>query len=257
MPEDINNNAKLLECADQAIVGSSKSLIQAIKKRRVSEVSCQERISEEDDDTVNVNLTSEEEGEYCDNPFDDDWADDEEISEDSEAETIEDEEVHLNLSMQDGTNNTGRMNNSSTRPEEEELSESDPRVQKLLWKMLKKHLDEENKPKNANESPIREGAKGRATAIKSPSDTTLYTPALKNGMSPTGKRMAMIANNDSGGNSEIVDRISEFVEQMHFESNSIADKQWHGSQEELPQWVDLDVGDDDPNEVARQSQSFH
>ena len=110
MPEDINNNAKPLECADQAIVGSSKSLIQAIKKRRVSEVSCPERISEEDNDTVNVNLTPEEEGEYCDNPFDDDWADDEEISEDSEAETIKDEEVHLNLSMQD----TGRMNNLST-----------------------------------------------------------------------------------------------------------------------------------------------
>ena len=126
-------------------------------------------------------------------------------------------------------------------------------MQKLLQKMLKKHLDEESEPKNANESPIREGAKGRATAIKSLSDTTLYTPALKKGMSPTGKRMAMIANNDSGGNSEIVDRISEFVEQMHFESNSIADKQQHGWQEELPQRVDDDVGDNDPNEVVRQS----
>ena len=131
----------------------------------------------------------------------------------------------------------------SSSEEEGELDREDPRVKRLLEKIKEEErqakkgnmdprsgegkLQQVSKPGKTNKLPSKRLKVGIADKIKSPSDTTIYAPALLKdtiGASPVGAistRHLRIPNVDM---SNVDDHVSQFVERVRRDSRRSGDR---------------------------------
>ena len=140
-------------------------------------------------------------------------------------------------------NLTNKFNSSSQDrrrlpvQQQAELDRNDPRVQKLLRELMDEqkaneatHLNKTDRGKiKTSETPLRKGTKisargirdNEGTILKSPSDTTIYAPAL-NKVTSNNNSPIMIAkqhiNRDKNDNG-LIDQISDFVEKVRIETS--------------------------------------
>ena len=189
---------------DDPIVYSAKSLINSVKNgklgvRKVAQPQKVNNFSEEVTAAANRNLVSgiqaEVRGDGVDvhiNPSDDDY---------SGPGSSSDDESDINSMDGGSSSESGEIlgENESTddtdyESEEEQLDRNDPRVKKLLEqlkreeeeKKLKKRAVKQkksdaeggHKPSNAFKTPVQFACNSKKSITKSPSDTTLYAPAL-------------------------------------------------------------------------------
>ena len=132
--------------------------------------------------------------------------------------------------------NKNPLINSIGKPVEEmtpeELVEANPALRALMQKLLDK--SDSNKPMSDKRKVVKSNGKGtkhmqtnEGGLIKSPSDTTIYAPALKLAPVPTNEPDLMIRdeNNDKPNSkvrqeigSELMKNINSFLEQVRIEA---------------------------------------
>ena len=152
---------------------------------------------------------------------------------DSDSEESSDEESDSNDSADDAESEVILNKNAHDKRErlqKEQLQEDDPRVQKLLDKLLAEKIqkgelkpvkDKANKNKKLKKDKRDKGEDigVRMPTIKSPSDTTIYMPALTKNNNRVIKEMGQQhVNNDQMNN------ISQFIEGMRLQQKRDEDK---------------------------------
>ena len=110
---------------------------------------------------------------------------------------------------------------------DDELDPNDPKVKRLLSKLLSETNKELQRPaakKTSHRRKIHQDGKDieihRPSNIKSPSDTTLYAPALHKALgTPTSATQNhILRSSDAPKNGNMIDHISEFVERIRIEN---------------------------------------
>ena len=204
----------------EVIVGSSRSLIKSIKNGKIGRgkkaaVSLDENNPvEEAANAVLVEDNSSQEFNAHDgihmtyNSSEDDYSE----AENSDSQSSESGEISDQSDSGDDTSENGEESTS-----EEELDRNDPRVQKLLKQLMDEEADKKKKRhshKSSKNTPkgVNQITKN-ANMIKSPSDTTLYAPALckQSGNSQVGIVRNLMNNSNTPVSSK---QISEFVERI-------------------------------------------
>ena len=244
---------------ETTVVGTAKSLINSIKAKRAKQAANSEKgdqVNERATETVTTprEMITENEDDRNDgveieiDPREDQYGDDER-SIDDEEEEFSDEQVdhHVNSSSEiesEYESETGSSSESSsedevmTEKEKLKLLRKDPGVRKLIDHLVGEKLSKEKKryKKNKGKNNVKNPKSGKnlklitkadktkppvKNVIKSPSDTTLYTPALRKdinvGQNLLEKLNQWGQNNQNGteNNSQIdmLDKISTFVDQ--------------------------------------------
>ena len=201
-------------------------------------------VDQDEDDEFQEELDYEGDGDKTIYPIPQD-EDSEEFEDDvidAEAETIAGEDT-FNDSISSSTIitfkkpvNKNPLINSIGKPVEEmtpeELVEVNPALRALMQKLLDK--SDSNKPMSDKRKVVKSNGKGtkhmrtnEGGLIKSPSDTTIYAPALKLAPVPTNEPDLMIRdeNNDKPNSkvrqeigSELMKNINSFLEQVRIEA---------------------------------------
>ena len=165
-----------------------------------------------DDDYDRRSYSSHSEGEYT-------------SGDDSSDQSVDEDESEID-SPRDGSPERGPDDNISQQlPSDEELDRNDPRVRRLVDKLMEE--ERETSMRKGNDRDLTKKVSKRVSTkfrkefskVKSPSDTTLYAPALckEVNSTPTGIGIKHIRPNNS---LNISDHISDFVEKLRTSSRS-------------------------------------
>ena len=243
------NTTQSLDSTKQPIVASTSSLIKSIKasripvprkNRKVLETSTDSTVSRgrSSDPNFDLNALSQGHTDY-DRYHDDDGVqvgvesgeDDYQNSQESEEEESDEEGAVSSSDEESFYESEGDSNardpevsfKNDTEPESErensdseELDPEDPRVKRLLAKLMSEEGSKGGKRKQTLKNKGNANNPNYLNQVKSPSDTTIYMPALaKEFVSPTS-----IAQKHVGINNEISNHISNFVEKIRGEATT-------------------------------------
>ena len=238
--EKVNSSKKgksVLQVAETGpVVGSAKSLIRSIKNGNLEKQSRQV----EKDQMVEAppkpggskDQNDYDQADFVDDPdgvrmdileSDDDYSDVEQSTSSSDSESELSSEGSVSREETPPRAKPSRENDSDVDQSEDELDPNDPRVKRLLSKLMKETVPEKGEPSSNRKQDNR--GKGKKTIklttnAKSPSDTTIYVPALARntmvGGTPTGFLNDHIRNATSP---QVIDKISDFVEKIRLEND--------------------------------------
>ena len=207
----MNNNAKPMETEDEVIRAHS-SKTDKLKSNKVTSTPVQR----DSQDTVRVEVDPADdnfaEDEIADSPYNQETESD--SNDEAESEFEQGVEFDPETSVQNSTLNDSEISFGKKTLSQDELSElvENPSLQRILQGMVEQRVKQVMKevPKDKETTKVNTGE--TFNRIKSPSDTTIYAPALKLTPECSGNIIQGVSGRVA------VDQVAQFVDNIRLET---------------------------------------